>query len=241
MTRYKTKGIWLIISIMCIVVLTGLICFELLIVKKIEVQGTTKIDSQEIIKTSKIEEGSNMMLVKQAEISQRLISKYPNLLLTDIERQFPDTIILHVREREGIAAIDYQGNMILIDETGTRIVFDGEVDTKDVIEVKGLNAMLAKQGYLIECENKQKLDDLITLLSFLSSNDRLGYVESIDISAKSDVVLTLRLGYKLEIGRIENLDTKFLWMDAIIEKLMDLKKTGGTITVTGEKSAYYSP
>ncbi len=241
MTRYKTKGIWLIISIMCIVVLTGLICFELLIVKNIEVEGTTEIDSQEIINTSKIEQGSNMMLVKQAEVSQRLTSKYPNLLLTDIERQFPDTIVLHVREREGIAAVEYQGNLMLIDETGTRIVYDGEVDTKDIIEVKGLNVTLAKQGHLIKCENELKLDDLITLLSFLSSNDRLGYVESIDISSKSDVVLKLRLGYKLEIGKVENLDNKFLWMDAIIEKLMDLKKTGGTISVTGGNSAYYSP
>ncbi|MFZ5975485.1 MAG: cell division protein FtsQ/DivIB [Bacillota bacterium] len=237
---YKAKGFWKMVAVLCIVVLTGLMSFELLCVNNLKVEGNKKISAEAIKALSGITHGMNMLKINAKDVAKAL-SRNPYIKLEDIERQFPDTVILHVYEREQRAVVDYLGAYICIDENGTILKTDPSPDLKTYPKVTGLEISGVRAGEALECKDNTQTTALTTLLQFFVRSKRLSSIASIDLGDPYNIVLGLRSGFSVRLGKAKELDTKFLWVDTMLPVLTQKGKKSGTLDVTGTKSATYSP
>lgn len=240
MRTYKAKGFWKIIAVLCLVVLTGLMSFELLCVNHLEVEGNDKINAEAIKALSGIAPGMNMLKIRFDEVSGA-IARNPYLKLEGIERQFPDTVILHVYERKQRAVVDYLGAYICVDENGTILKTDAAPDLNTYMKVTGLEVSGVRAGEELECKNKMQTEALCALLQYLVASNRLSSVSLADMSDLNALTLELRSGYQVKLGKADGLETKFLMIDTMLSELDKRNLKTGTLDVTGTKNATYSP
>lgn len=225
---------------LCIVALTGLMSFELLCVNNLEVEGNRRISAEAIKSLSGITPGENMLKVNARDVAKAL-SRNPYIKLEDIERRFPDTVILHVYERKQRAVVDYLGAYLCIDELCTILKTDATPNLKAVPKVTGMDVSGVKAGEVLECGDGTQTKALCSLLEFLVGDKRIAKVASIDLSDPNAIAMTLRSGYDIRLGKAEDLETKFLWVDAMLPELARRGLDTGTLDVTGTKCATYSP
>ena len=237
---YKAKGFWKIVAVLCIIVLTGLMSFELLCVNNLEIQGNKNIKAEAIKALSGITPGMNMLKINAKDVAKAL-ARNPYIKLEDIERQFPDTVILHVYERKQRAVADYLGAYICIDENGTILKTEAAPDLTAYPEITGLEISGVRAGEALECKDEGQAAILCTLLQFLVASDRLPSIASMDLSDPYNITLSLRSGFLVKLGKAEKLETKFLWIDTMFPVLAQRGFHSGTLDVTGSKSATYSP
>lgn len=224
----------------CIVALTGLMSFELLCVNNLEVKGNKRISAEAIKALSGIAPGQNILKVNAKDVASAL-SRNPYIKLEDIERQFPDTVILHVFERKQRAVVDYLGAYICIDELGTILKTDASPDLKAFPKITGLDISGVQAGEVLECRDETQTMALCSLLEFLVAKKRISSVASVDMGDTGNIKLRLRSGYDVMLGKAEDLETKFLWVDAMLPELAQRSLESGTLDVTGTKSASYTP
>lgn len=214
--------------------------FELLCVNNLEVEGNKRISAEAIKSLSGITPGENMLKVNARDVAEAL-SRNPYIKLEDIERQFPDTVILHVSERRQRAVVDYLGAYICIDELCTILKTEVSPSLKKLPKVTGMDVSGVKAGEVLECGDVTQTRALCSLLEFFVLDKRISKVASIDMEDTNAITLTLRSGFDVKLGKAEDLETKFLWVDAMLPELARRDLKTGTLDVTGTKCATYSP
>lgn len=236
---YKARGFWKVVAILCLVALTGILSFELLCVNHLEVEGNQAVSAEAVKALSGIKPGMNMLKISFDEVAAAL-SRNPYIELRDIERQFPDTVILHVYERRERAVVEHLGAYVCIDEHGT-ILRTAAQPGAGSIRVTGMGLQGVKAGERIKCKVGQKPDSLCRILQFLVDGKRLDTVTGIDMRDVSDIKLTLKAGYAVLLGDAADIPEKFRWVDAMLPVLAEKGYDSGTLNVTSISGATYSP
>lgn len=84
-------------------------------VKNIEINGPEGLDSEEIVDISGIREGMSIFLVNEQEVAGRIRDHLLQVKKVEISRNLPDTIVLHLFEREVCAYIIIEDGFWMID------------------------------------------------------------------------------------------------------------------------------
>lgn len=71
-------------------------------VKAIRVIGNERMTKEEVIEASGVSKGLNLFLLPGREVANRLMN-YVRIKGVKLERDFPDTLVIHVNERNGLA------------------------------------------------------------------------------------------------------------------------------------------
>jgi cell division protein FtsQ len=122
-------------------------------IKEIRIEGNHETDREDILSLIDVKTGENIFKVKlkQAELDLRSLKQIKN---AQIQRNFPDTIMVKITERVPIAELDggdnvYYNKLKLIDEEG--IIFFGKrrkipkiLGAKDALERRKVVNFLAK-------------------------------------------------------------------------------------------------
>ena len=208
-------------------------------VNHLEIEGNSTINSEAIKALSGISSGMNMLKINRQKVESAL-SQNPYLKLVDIERRFPDTVVLHVYEREERAVVEYLGAYIGVDENGTVLRTIVQPDPEALV-VSGMDVKGVASGEILQSEDKQKVESLCALLQYLVASERLDSVGAIQLEDTQNAALSLRSGYTLKLGQVEELETKFIWVDTMLPVLAEKGLKTGTLNVTSSKNATYSP
>ena len=126
------------------------------------------------------------------------------------------------------------------EELGTILKTDASPDLKAFPKITGLDISGVQAGEAIECRDETQTMALCGLLEFLVAHKRISSVASIDMGDTGNIKLRLRSGYDVMLGKAEDLETKFLWVDAMLPELAQRSLESGTLDVTGTKSATYT-
>lgn len=236
---YKARGLWKVVAILCLVALTGLLSFELLCVNHLEVEGNQAVSAEAVKSLSGIKPGMNMLKINFDEVAADL-SRNPYLELRDIERRFPDTVVIHVNERRERAVVEHLGAYVCIDENGT-ILRTAAQPAAGSVTVTGMGLQGVKAGERIKCKAEEKADSLCLVLQFLVADDRLDKVGGIDMRDASGIKLTLKAGYAVLLGDAADISEKFRWVDAMLPVLAEKGFDSGTLNVTSLSGATYAP
>lgn len=220
----RNRRIKLVIKIFLIlVVLVGLIIYIMLSpifnIKNITVEGNSKIASQQIISLSKVTNDMNLFRVSNKD-TIKAIKENPYIKTVSIKRNLPDTITFVVTERVATYMLEYGSSYAYIDNQGfilemTSTKLDGaakitgyETPQEDIVPGNRL------------CENDlNKLNTVLKITASAKNNEINNLITTINIEDETNYTLFLESERKtVYLGDCTNLDTRMLYVKAIIER-----------------------
>ena len=80
-------------------------------------QGNRHLTDDELKAFAGIHSGESLVMVSSTKVAQGLL-KSPWVRSVNVRKEFPDTVLLQIKEAEPFALLDMSGHLFLIDEKG---------------------------------------------------------------------------------------------------------------------------
>lgn len=201
----------LVITIICFFLTSPIFAIE-----GISVSGNEKVTSDEIISTSGIIYGENIMKIDKFSIIDK-ISKIPYIKDIAIKRNWPNQVNMIVEEKVPISEVTFYGSKLLLDEEGYVLeVVTDNLETNLVV-LEGISAKSITTGEKLQCAEKEILESYLEILKIFDNNDMLKEAQKLTIKNK-DVLVHLAKGHVVNLNDTENLQYKILLLKEIIER-----------------------
>lgn len=217
-----------------------LLVYFVLLVDKVEVQGSRSIDAESILTASGIAPGQHMFLLDEGAARAAILSN-PYIESFEIVREYPDTVILRVKERVPRAVIaDSAGESVLIDEKGA-VLSIGAPPDEALVLVYGMGNAGYTLGQSIASDADFQATSLVAILDAVERAGLTGEVSSINMANALSIELSLRAGYLAKLGQPDGLVDKLMNLSSVLKQLKATGKTGGTIYLASRGGPVYSP
>lgn len=241
----------ILVLFLSIVVLVMFMMSPIFNISEFIVYGSSRYTTQEIIKASGVSTGVNgfkniggnykhYISLRYGQAEKNLTQKYPYIKEAIVRYSIPDTVIIEITEREPLMLVPYLGTYLIVDRDGYVVETSGDKEKYNLPEVKGLKFTKYEIGQPLIFENKKIFNEVIFLIDTLTKedkNDNLKIVElinSIDISDKNNIHLTIDNRIMVNIGSIEKIDYKIRSLKQIYYKNIGDDEKGFLNFTTGD-------
>lgn len=205
-------------------VLLGIIVVILMInspifnVKKIEIEGNENVSDTKIISLSEIQLYTNIFKLDKLDVIEK-VKENAYIEDVDVSRKLPSTIQINVVEREPKYMLQFADSYVYINNQGYMLEIS---NTKlDIPILIGFTTDLSniKAGNRINVEDLKKMDMVIKIYEATKSNELGHLISKIDISDDKNYTIILETeGKKVYLGDCSDLNTRILYLKAILEK-----------------------
>ena len=228
------------LGIVCLIVAAGIfLCTTPLFnVTAIEVVGNETVSSDEIISLSQIKLNENMFKNIKSKIKQNVKG---NAYIEDVEvkRVLPNKMQIIVKERPVKFMVKLLESYAYINSQGYILEITGQ--TKEVPLLEGLTTPEEEiiVGKRLNNEDLSNLEVALKIMSSAEKNEISRYVTSINLKNQSEYTISLaEKGVIVHLGNSSNLDTKMLYVKAILEEKEGIE---GDIFVNGDLNDGFQP
>ena len=220
----RNKKIKIFIKIiLLLLVIVGLIIYLMLSpifnIKNINVEGNSSISSEQIISLSRVQKETNLFKVSNKDTISA-IKENPYVKTVEIRRTLPDTITFVITERIATYMLEYGSSYAYIDNQG--YILEISANIKDgLAKIVGYET---SQDEIIPgnrlCENDlEKLNIVLRITASAKTSEIDNLITSINIENSSNYTLFMETEQKtVYLGDCTNLDTRMLYVKAILEK-----------------------
>ena len=186
-------------------------------VKHIKVIGNKNLSTDEIIMSSGLKIGENI-LKQSLTAAKAKIKMNPYVEDAHLSRSSMDTITIEIKERLIAAQFFSDTNYIYIDEKGT--VLENSKSYKDGCPlIKNFDKTHLNQGEnFYNTEVGASLEELITEIS---TNNLVKEIKTIEKNADLEVSLNYRSGLVVQLGELKDIRYKMKVLNALMIKLKD--------------------
>lgn len=186
-------------------------------VKHIKVIGNKNLSTDEIIMSSGLKIGENILKQSLTEAKAK-IKMNPYVEDAHLSRSSMDTITIEIKERLIVAQFFSDTNYIYIDEKGT--VLENSKSYKDGCPlIKNFDKTHLNQGEnFYNTEVGASLEGLITEIS---TNNLVKEIKTIEKNADLEVSLNYRSGLVVQLGELKDIRYKMKVLNALMIKLKD--------------------
>lgn len=203
-----------IVVLLCVSVFFGYQAFR---VRDVRVFGLTTVAPAEVIRLSGISDTDVSFLVSKSAVKAR-IDQNPNLVCENVELDWPNGLILTVRERPAIAYIFFNGQYVNLGPDGYIIGISAAPPAGAAL-VTGYGQETYIAGSLLGSGiESTQVEALSMLLAALHEIPHTFHAASIDVSTPTALCITLDNTVTCELGPATDLAQKFAWIDAVMEK-----------------------
>lgn len=193
-------------------------------IEKIEVLGDTRYTSEEIINSSKVKTGQNLVLLNKEKTKEKMEKELPFLKVKDIKKTVPNKLTLEVEEIKKYGYIESDGVNILFDQDKKVIEIKENVE-ENILKIKGVEILDPKIGEKIKIKSKNKEETLYKILDLLEEYDLTEPTE-IDLSNESKVTVGYQNRINILVGNLNELDYKIKTAAEIINNRLDREESG---------------
>lgn len=241
-TKKKKRGKGLLITAIILIILAGIgfLGYKTLKIAKVEVKGNSIVSTDTILSLADIQTGESLLSVSNSEVENN-IEKNPYLIFVGIDRIFPDTIVINVKERTPKALIEYMGSYVITDGDGFILEINESNANSTVPKIKGIVVKTTTVGDIIVIDNKYQLSQLKEIIAALEKEEVYDIITEINMSDPNAIVMTTNDGYTVKLGEFENIQYKIRFFKTTREQLIQMGKIGGSIDITTGTKAYYEP
>lgn len=209
--------------ILILLVIVGLIIYLMLSpifnIKNINVEGNSSISSEQIISLSRVQKETNLFKVSNKDTISA-IKENPYVKTVEIRRTLPDTITFVITERIATYMLEYGSSYAYIDNQG--YILEISANIKDgLAKIVGYET---SQDEIIPgnrlCENDlEKLNIVLRITASAKTSEIDNLITSINIENSNNYTLFMETEQKtVYLGDCTNLDTRMLYVKAILEK-----------------------
>ncbi len=232
------RGAVITLLILACLTCAGFLGYYVFQVETIEVEGNHLFTGDEIIGLSGVCAGDNLFSVSADQVEEGL-KQQPYISLVSVERKWPSTIILHVKEREAVAAVSYDKRYLLVAQDTT--VLKMQTEANDYIVVDGMGVVAAVVGATLQGPTAYQIHVMDILTQQISQSACAASISTIDLRDPAAMTMTAGCGITIRLGTEENLQTKFTWIENLLPRLEQEGKRYGVLDVSGSSGASYIP
>lgn len=235
-------------------IIRSVICFLFLIIgvvlvltmffniNEITVTGDAVYSADDVITTSDIVIGDNLIFISKDEINEKISTELPYVASVKIKRHLPSGLELVITKTEAKYAIIQDGYYTLLNING-KVLESGLEFIGENITLLNLGEIAsAELGSIITLENERVFDKLM-LVSNASEECGLTDITSIDLSDIYNIKLVYQGRITLELGETDkdNITKKLALGKSALEKQNEENEYyRGTINLTVEGKGYWS-
>jgi len=140
--------------------------FEL---RDVAVVGREKTSQKDLLAAIQCQQGDAMLLIEPSLVREN-VKKLPWVYEASVRRQFPDTLIVEVQERQPLALWQNEGTHKLIDDQGQIVPIDDLGEYKKLLVVSGSDAPLQTPVLIRFLDQYPDLKALIQGAQYMRAN-----------------------------------------------------------------------
>lgn len=210
-------------------------------IRHVRVVGIHNVSWQQVALSAGLGPSSNYFNVSEQRIREGIdANRY--LVYERMQKIFPNTLILYVRERQPVASINYIGIAYIMADDG--MILDQTrnlAQRESLITVSGLALRDIREGKPPLSTKPGQVESAIGLVQELLAQGYTQQVEDINLSEPTSIYMTTKDGFSVHLGDGSQLRAKIGTARAVIEKLKAMQYTGGIIEATVPGEATYRP
>jgi len=186
-------------------------------IKNIEVEGNSKISSEQIKALLQINSTTNIFEESNNKVNAKLKeNKY--IEKADVRRILPSTLKVNVVEREVEYLLEYANSYAYTDKNGNILeVSANPVEGK--VKIIGYSTKSLNEQEKLDESDIEKLNNVKSILQSAEQFEIRNKITSINIADQDDYQIYIESEKKIvHLGDTKNLDTKMIYIKAILEK-----------------------
>lgn len=207
----------------------------------ITITGDERYHFEDIIISAKKElDGVNIFKVDEAAVKTMVEDGNPYLEVLNIVRILPNKVEIVVKEREPIFQFTHNGQHY---DAGDNRVIMSDPRTKDpaLIQVEGVAIDQPVKGEIVKLVNQTQQIDFDALIQNLKTYNFMDKVRLIDMTEESNIVIWLRMDFKVIIGTPTQLQGKIECLSAALASVIEKGNTSGVLNISTVGEIAYSP
>lgn len=203
-----------VVSIFSLLIYSVSIFFK---IKEIEISGNMQYKSSEILESLDTKVGDSLVFFNKNAIKENLLENYPYIEQVNINREYPDKLIVEITEVEKAGTIYFEDEHYFISNTGKVLEKTSLDKIGDTAKIIGFDT--ASIDETIKSTDSFKEDTLWTLFEYLEKYEMLDIVTEINITKTYDIIITCGTKYQIELGDIEDIEHKMKMFQEVLKKL----------------------
>ena len=219
--------------------ISGVVFRKVMVVKNIVVEGVDEDTASDARKLSGIRLGQSVFDIDERQIAINL-RENGYIKLCSVEVQKPDTVILNLKKRVGVAAFEHLGFTYIVDSELSVLECVGALSDAGVMIVTGAPIQRTPVGMPLNVDATRG-DMLKTLLGAVEAAGISGDISEINVANEQNIYCVMRGGLVFKLGDITSIESKLAWITPMQRQLLSEGKSSGTVDVTGVTSADYIP
>jgi len=210
----KTSISYVAVGVILISLMTMIGMSAFMRIKEIRVEGMSIYTPEEIVESSGLIAGDNLMFINTQNISHVIREKLPFINGVKITRKLPDTVLIEVAESTAVASLSFYGELIILDSSG-RVLARGltaditmcGVDMDNLVDIRGVELDDAPLGIILKPEfgTELKLQYVQDVLSVMEREGMINDVSYLDVSNIVNVYFGYLGKYRVILGGRTNL------------------------------------
>ena len=147
----------------------------------IEISGAKVHSAQEVISSSGLELGGNILTINRSNVEDSIRQAMPLINEVNVSRIMPDKILIEVSESIAIAAISHQGRFYIIDSSG-RVLERAAAIPRGIIEIRGFTPVEPEEGAMLRPEpggamRLQFMVDVLAAIEITNITEQVSYLD----------------------------------------------------------------
>lgn len=243
---YRRGLLFRILRIAAICLVIGIALYIILgnvfAIRTIAVEGNSFVSAEEVIATSGIEKGQNLLTLGGDRVKTK-INAHRYLQYVGLRRGYPDTVTIMVTEYAPQAKMKWMGELILLGDNGLVLEQNAQIDrVVDVPEIIGMTISAVSVGQPVLYSVAGQGDSIDLLLAAMKKQQLDSEVLQINVASPDNIILLLKGNLQAILGSDEMLDEKLTHIRNVLPGVRAYGSTdGGVLNVTTGTVVDYSP
>lgn len=202
----------------------------------IEVTGTTRYTAEEIIASTGIKTGENLLHIDTKKAEESVMNAFAFVDKVSVKKNFPTKIVVEITEAQNWFALNQSGKTVVISRGG-RVL--GAIPSDGLVVVKGFEAESldtgSKLSSTVDAKNK-------IIMEIFETAEKVGLanVTEIDLTDRFSIKITVDDRIILNLGSSVQLESKLRVGQALIEKEISEDERVSVLLTNPEKVAVES-
>lgn len=217
----------------------GIACVFVLKINTVEiVNGSDTYSNASIAQHSGIEAGESMLLINTEAAKNAITTNLPFIENAVIERQWPDKVVITVEYAETAMVIDSGSGYILLSRSCKVLDNDAPVFIDMAAQVKGVKVLSCVPGSRIVFDGEVDTDSLTALVDAVEENG-IEKVSCYDLTKITDIVLMIDRRIEVKLGTLASAADKLGFCREVIKRTLEEDSDRAIlIDITADGTAY---
>lgn len=239
--RRKTGAVTVVLTLVLLFAAAFLVNGSLLRIRSVGVVGNRNFSWEQIVEAAGLHGGIGYFSLNEKKIAENInANRY--LVFEKMEKHFPDSVTLYIRERTPSANVQVMGISYVMDEEGMVLERLGNVQPENgLLTVTGFLARDIRVGQIISAAMARQLEAYQLLMEEVLLQGFASQVAELNLSNPDSLYLITSDGYTAHLGNTQELRAKIGTVRGVVAKLREMGRRGGMLEASVPAVATYMP